>query len=229
MTASTSALPATRDALHQVAEHVLAAAQFRESGTIRLRVTAGGFETVRDVNGGRLGVVNGRLVVGRAGVDRSTALSSLASAAEFAGITPGLPDAAYRAATSFAPDAELFVDPDSVRRLADWYELGDTALRDFAARIHDGTHQPILWPEHFDVGLTFDDVNYGASPGDAHFADPYLYVGPHAGPPRRDWFWNAEFGAVRLIDEVASVADAITFFEQGRARGREPARVPGDG
>ena len=25
---------------------------------------------------------------------------------------------------------------------------------------------PILWPEHFDVGITLDQVNYGLSPGD---------------------------------------------------------------
>jgi hypothetical protein len=137
------------------------------------------------------------------------------------------PSAAYRAATPFAPDARLSIDSDSVALLAGWYELGDTALREFAERIGEGTQQPTLWPEHFDLGLTFDDVNYGVSPGDAHFAEPYLYVGPHGGPPRRDSFWNADFGAVRLIDQIPSTTSAIAFFEQGRARasGRELSAV----
>ncbi|HEY2298369.1 MAG TPA: hypothetical protein VGH43_11620 [Jatrophihabitans sp.] len=223
MTTSTSTLKATRDALHQIAEHVLAAAQYRETGTIRLHVVAGGFETVRDVNGGRLGVVDGRLVVGDPVGGRNTGLSTVAAAAEFAGITPGLPAAAYRAATAFTPDADLSIHQDSVRLLGGWYELGDAALREFAERIGEGAQQPTLWPEHFDLGLTFDNVNYGASPGDGHFANPYLYVGPHSGPPRRDSFWNADFGAVRLNDQIPSVDSAVAFFEQGRARanGRE--------
>jgi hypothetical protein len=36
----------TRRALHAVAEYVLAGPQYRASGTIRLRVTPGGFATV---------------------------------------------------------------------------------------------------------------------------------------------------------------------------------------
>ena len=39
-------------------------------------------------------------------------------------------------------------------------------------------------------------VNYGISPGDMHIPGPYLYVGPHDGPPAADEFWNAPFGAV---------------------------------
>ena len=38
--------------------------------------------------------------------------------------------------------------------------------------------EPILWPEHFDVGLAVDEVNYGGSPGDVTHANPYAYVGP---------------------------------------------------
>jgi hypothetical protein len=37
---------------------------------------------------------------------------------------------------------------------------------------------PVLWPEHFDIGITIDAVNYGASRGDDHIAEPYAYVGP---------------------------------------------------
>ena len=66
---------------------------------------------------------------------------------------------------------------------------------------------PVLWPEHFDLGITAGPINYGASPGDAQVADPYLYVGPHDGPPPGDpAFWNAPFGAVRTIDQIVKVA-----------------------
>ena len=36
----------------------------------------------------------------------------------------------------------------------------------------------VLWPEHFDVGIDANEVNYGVSPGDASCPEPYAYVGP---------------------------------------------------
>ena len=45
-------------------------------------------------------------------------------------------------------------------------------------------------------------ANYGVSPGDVYLERPYLYVGPQAGPPVRDTFWNASFGATVTIDEI---------------------------
>ena len=62
-------------------------------------------------------------------------------------------------------------------------------------------------------------INYGASPGDDHIADPYLYVGPHDGPPPGDpAFWNAPFGAARTFRQIGTVAEAAAFFRDGRAR-----------
>ena len=61
-------------------------------------------------------------------------------------------------------------------------------------------------------------VNYGASPGDAAVAEPYLYVGPYDGPPVRDAFWNAPFGAFVTRDEVATPEEALAFFRSGRSR-----------
>jgi hypothetical protein len=77
----------------------------------------------------------------------------------------------------------------------------------------------VLWPEHFDVGITAGAINYGASPGDDHVADPYVYVGPHDGPPPGDpAFWNAPFGAARTCRQIGTVAEAAAFFRDGRAR-----------
>jgi len=59
-------------------------------------------------------------------------------------------------------------------------------------------------------------VNYGCSPGDATFDDPYLYVAPHDGPPVRNDFWNAPFGAAITIGRIHRVDDAVDFFGQGR-------------
>ena len=77
---------------------------------------------------------------------------------------------------------------------------------------------PVLWPEHFDVAATADEVNYGVSAGDDYHQTPYAYIGPWTA--RTGPFWNAPFGALYPLDPAHDV-DALTahiadFFEQGR-------------
>ena len=72
-----------------------------------------------------------------------------------------------------------------------------------------------LWPEHFDLGLSMAEVNYGVSPGDDLHAEPYLYVGPWT--PREGPFWNEPFGASVPASAIATVEDALAFFEEGRS------------
>ena len=75
----------------------------------------------------------------------------------------------------------------------------------------------MLWPEHLDVALSLDEVNYGVSPGDSLIPVPYAYVGPWVVPPLDD-FWTAPFGAVRLLDEHVGSDVVLAFFEEGRRR-----------
>jgi hypothetical protein len=214
-------LATTRAGLHQVAEHILAAALHAETGEITLIPSPGGFRTPPFGTDRRFLAVNGaELVVGSTGNSRRTALTTLRAVAEFAGITPGPPAEVYRPATPLDLDEPLTIDPAAARVLADWYQLGQQALRGFAAEItEDQPTAAVLWPEHFDLGITAGPINYGVSPGDTQVADPYLYVGPHDGPPSGDpAFWNAPFGAVRTIDQIGAAADAAAFFRDGRAK-----------
>jgi hypothetical protein len=205
----------TRSSWHRVAEHVLAAGQFADAGTIRLRPWAGGIATVKPVGGRRLAVVGDTLVVvDPDGSRRSAPLTTVGAAATFAGITPGL-RGSYPPATPAEPDTPLTVDRDAPRTLAAWFALGDAALRHLAEQL-GRAQEPVLWPEHLDLGITVDEVNYGCSPGDAAIGDPYLYVGPHAGPPVRDDFWNAPFGAAVTADRIGGVEDAVAFFIHAR-------------
>lgn len=86
------------------------------------------------------------------------------------------------------------------------YVAGDEALRRFAPG-----EEPVLWPEHFDIAVMVDEINYGLSPGDSCLSEPYAYVGPHR--PQRGPFWTAPFGVVRSLRELADIA---AFFEEGR-------------
>jgi hypothetical protein len=97
--------------------------------------------------------------------------------------------------------------------LADWYDLGDRALSALAPE-----STPRIWPEHFDLGITLDRVNYGVSPGDGNICQPYAYVGPWDAPVGGDDFFDMPFGAARRAGEVPTVADLVAFFTEGRAR-----------
>jgi hypothetical protein len=200
------AVVATRRSLHAVAERLLAGPQYREHGEIRLQVTPGGFGQFA----GSLRV-EGTEIVGAAG--RVPLHGTIGDAAAALGVEAGEPADLYSAHAEFGADDELAVDPAAARVLLDWFALGDRALRAFAP-----AEEPILWPEHFDLGIAVDEVNYGVSPGDAGHPLPYAYVGPWT--PREGEFWNAPFGAVRAAGELPDADAVVAFFTAGRDAAR---------
>jgi hypothetical protein len=208
------ALVVTRRALHGVAELLIAGPQHRASGTIRLRVLPGGFGGVSlpvRVRGARLEWDGGSAPL--AGTFRE-----LASAA---GIDPGAPSGIYRDGSGLSPDDPVEIDGAAEELLLEWFAVGDAALRGFAP----GT-DPVLWPEHFDVAITANEVNYGVSPGDAAHPRPYAYVGPWSFPDaaRPSAFWNAPFGALRWREDLADVGALVEWFTAGA---RQWADAPG--
>jgi hypothetical protein len=107
----------------------------------------------------------------------------------------------------------LAVDAAAAAELAGAFARGEAGMRAFAPDV-----VPVLWPEHFDVGIQLDEVNYGISPGDAAHPRPYAYVGPWKLPEGE--FWNAPFGALRWMDELPDAAAVTAFFADGAARAR---------
>ncbi|MFD0277589.1 hypothetical protein ACFVHB_27280 [Kitasatospora sp. NPDC127111] len=194
----------TRRALHAVAELILAGPQYRDSGTIRLRACAGGFATSVEP---RLRVVGAELVA--PGQVLSLERTTCAALGAALGITVGAPAGLYRDGSGAAGDHPVEADPSAAGWLAHCFALGDAALRGLFPDV-----DPVIWPEHFDIGVTADGVNYGVSPGDAFRQEPYAYVGPHT--PRQGEFWNAPFGAARTIRELGGVSGITAFLERGR-------------
>ncbi|MTE13202.1 hypothetical protein [Nocardia aurantiaca] len=199
----------TRESLHAVAEQLLAGPEYRHSKTIRLRAAPGGFATVREPN---LAVREDLLLLDDAPVGRLHG-ATIADLAAAAGLEPGMPGGVYADVTGFDPHAELWIDAAQSRTLTRAYELGDAALRALAP---DRT--PVLWPEHFDLGIDVDEVNYGISPGDGLIAEPYAYVGPWQ--PRSGDFWNQSFGAARTLAELGEPDALLAFFTAGRNAAR---------
>jgi hypothetical protein len=202
-----SRLPSSRRALHGVAELVLAGPQHAQTGEISLRAVPGGFGTTHtpDLQVVGTDVVSQHATVGING-------QTPASLAAALGIEARTLDALYSDGPGVGLDERLEVDADAAAVVASAFAVGDAALRALAP---DET--PILWPEHFDIGITVDEVNYGVSAGDNYLAVPYAYVGPWSVPPQ-DEFWNAPFGRALPIDQLGDADAVLAFFTEARDR-----------
>lgn len=195
----------TRRTLHAVAELVLAGPQWRDSNDIRLRVVPGGFRTVAAPD---LRVAGTYVVSGNHRLPIEGTSEKLAAAL---GVIAGMPESVYHEGSGMTPADELTLDPDAAQRIIGALEMGDIALRLLAP-----DEEPVLWPEHFDVGIRVDEINYGVSPGDGYLTEPYAYVG--ADPVPGDPFWNAPFGAARPMTEFIDAGAVQEFFLGGRDR-----------
>lgn len=193
---------ATRTALHGIGELLLAGPQYRRDGTIRLRVLPGAIATVTapELRADHLNVWSG-------GVPVEVRGASYLELGSRMGVTAGAPEGLYGDGSGAQPSDRPDLDPHSAQVFLDALYRGDQALRRFAPDL-----TPVLWPEHFDVGVGADEVNYGVSLGDAYLDEPYMYVGPYK--PRTGAFWNAPFGAAQPL--AATVEEVAEFFAEGR-------------
>src|SRR4051812_13768517 len=192
-------LVATRRSLHAVAELVLAGPQYDSHRTIRLRVVPDGFAPVAGpdlrVDGVELVSPDRRLDI---------AGHSCAELADASGVAVRALCDLYADATTVDPTEILQLDPAATAWLARCWSAGDAALQ----RLYPAA-RPILWPEHFDVGIRVRETNYGVSPGDATIGEPYAYVGPSTPPPGA--FWNQPFGAARLMRDLDDASPDAVF------------------
>jgi hypothetical protein len=195
----------TRRSLHAVAELLLAGPQHAASGTIKLQPMLNGFGCTASPGAS---VKDSDLLLGTQFVHLDG--RTIAQIGHEIGLEPRSLADVYSDGSGIEPDHLLSVDEESADLIADAFDLGDKAMRRLTP-----DQAPILWPEHFDLGITVDEVNYGVSPGDSHLATPYMYVGPWAPPPVDD-FWNQPFGAARSLPPT--VEAVVAFFDEARSR-----------
>ena len=187
----------TRDALHKVAEAVVAPARL-PSSEIALRYTRGGFGTPFFEQDGvdcQVRVERGDLVRQRGSEETREPLP---------------------------PE----VDPASTTALGDFYGLACSVLEQLRADEADGDPSLVqLWPEHFDIAIELGSesaghrANFGASPGDDQHDEPYLYVGPWSSEVKGE-LWNAKgfTGAELTYSELIAAPDqrraALDFMRE---------------
>jgi len=200
-------LTPTRLSLHALAELLLAGPQYDASGTIRLRVSPGGFSTVADP---QLAVVGVALTTGTKEVllDGRT----VGEVAQDVGVTPRPLGDIQKDHTDLGPDSVLTVDAVAAAHLAEALQIGAEALAAFAP-----SAEAVLWPEHFDVAVAVDEVTYGVSPGDHFIEVPYVYVSPFTKEGLDDPFFNQPFGAATPLADVGGPNDVAAYFERGRS------------
>jgi hypothetical protein len=220
----------TREAWHTVAEHVLAAARYQAVGRIGLRAVGGGFGTPpyeRDGVTEEILVIGDQLHVRRGEAESTHPLTTVAAAARAVGVEPGAPAHVYEPVTTLDPRAPLTVDLRGAHVLSSWFDLGWSALEELAAEHGDREPSELtVWPEHFDAAVELGDEvrgargTFGASPGDAEHAEPYVYVTHWADVPD-DPFWNntafggSSLGYAALATEADPRAAVGAFFRRG--------------
>lgn len=213
----------TRDALHRLAGHVLAPARKAVTGRIGLRATAGGFGTPPFGDGKQLRVEGASLVRQHGGGTEAIDITSLASAAAFAGVTlSGDPGIGNDPPPLGDPDAPLGVQAAAADALGVWYGFSAAVLDEFREELAASGRsctEVQLWPEHFDLGCSIEGMNFGCSPGDAFSAEPYVYVGPWSVDGLDGAFWNAPFGAALHFRQILAAENqreaALSFLRRG--------------
>lgn len=220
----------TRDQLHQLAYFALAPARYRAVGRMGLRATADGFGTPEF--DGRIARIEGELLVYESEGNVATqTITTLRSAAEFLGgkyEVDWYPDFGDPLPPS-DPDTVLAVDVEGIKAVADWFAFGYEVLGRLQGYgvPEDEVSEIQIWPEHFDAATEMGSegrgqrASYGASPGDAAHAEPYVYVAAWGTIDRSHGYWNdhtfngASLDYRVLLDEVDPVTTALVFLLEG--------------
>jgi len=225
-------LTETRASLHQLAYFVLAPARHRANTKIGLRHTADGFGTPFFGGDAQIRVDGLDLVVQRGHQAERFPLTTVNQACEAAGVAYR-PDWFPRFGDPLLPvdpNRPLAVDVACVSAIAALFGFATGVLEELraSARLPQRPSRVQLWPEHFDVAVELGDpeagarASYGASPGDEHHQNPYLYVSAWSEIDRSNSFWNDPHfnGASLPFEDLVDADDqrraAFDFYREGQ-------------
>ena len=122
-------------------------------------------------------------------------------------------------------------DGAAFAELAAYYGDADALLRDVQSAMA-GASEVRCWPHHFDIatlvaepGAERATIGIGLSPGDEHYAEPYLYVGPYPYPDTRAlpaldvgrWHTEGWVGAALTASAIVAAGDAAAQAQLARS------------
>jgi hypothetical protein len=220
----------TREALHQIAFFAISPARYRAMGRMGLAPAPGGFGAPEF--DGKIARVEGDILVFESGANvASQLITNVRNACRFFGHEYEIEwyEDFRDPLQPVDPDVALMVDDQASRALGRWYEFGFDILEEMRSRgvASDAASEVQLWPEHFDAATELGDsgrgerASFGASPGDAAHAAPYIYVAAWGEIDRSNPYWNdTSFnGSSRGYAELVSVDDprgfALDFLTEG--------------
>ncbi|HEV7846109.1 MAG TPA: hypothetical protein VGO83_07640 [Thermoleophilaceae bacterium] len=211
-------LVATREALHRVAERVIAPARQRANGKIGLRWTLGGFGTPFFGADAQIRVDGAELVIDTPPGQRRQPLSTVRDAAAAIGFD-------LEGAEERRDDAPLEIDAAASCFVGDWFGFVTSVLEQLRAEAPPEweASRVQIWPEHFDAAVEIGNEQaeqraaLGGSPGDGAHPEPYLYVAPWTARPtgelwRASGFPGAELSYAELLAAPDQRAAALEFF-----------------
>ena len=151
----------------------------------------------------------------------------------------GMPDHAVAQGARY----DLYLQERELGELARWFAGASAALEDARERLADLRTSPVrLWPHHFDIAsvAALDapgadgarSIGFGLSPGDEHYAQPYVYVSPSPrferlpdAPKPGRWHTDGWFGAVAtgdaLLEQVNRGQAVLRFILEAVDVGRK--------
>ncbi|MDA9913257.1 hypothetical protein N9D66_02250, partial [Candidatus Nanopelagicales bacterium] len=157
-----------RSELHLIAELILAGSQHRESDTVRLTASNGQISTTKEP----------AISLDVAGLHfrgETVALQgSVADLAQAASVQAIRPDVVYHDAVPGDAATLLTATPEAIAEVLRVYTIGAEAMAAFSQEV------AVLWPEHFDLAIRVDEVNYGISPGDGYSPKPHSTCVPYS-------------------------------------------------
>ena len=222
----------TRRALHQIAFFAIAPKRHSVNGKIGLRFTHHGFGTPFFGEDEQVRVHDATLIYQHGSEVETAQMTTVAAACDMLGIpyvTEWFADF-HDPLMPVGPDVVLEVESDGSRALGEWFGFATSVLEHM--RREDGAVDPSrvqIWCEHFDPAFEMGSADagqrasFGASPGDQHHDEPYLYVAPWSGVDD-DPYWNAAAFTGALLDYQTLIAaddqrqTALDFFRKGWAK-----------
>ena len=194
-------LAATVEALHTLAEHVVAPARFDACGKVGLRYTVGGFGTPFFGDDQQLRVEGTDLVSESA----RAPLTTLGDAVLFAGVQPGVAEGVLFPDVDFDPALDIAVDPMAARFVGEWLGFAASVLEETRVGAATATRVQLM-PETFDLG--FDRGGERFTTLGASLSPPHLFVRPWVGKEVR-----LDFSTLAAAPDQR--AAALLFFQSG--------------